>query len=228
LEKIEAEKKAFEDSGVAPSLVGMKVVMSEYRTTLKKAETVCKAAFDKAAKAYREKGDLKTAGAVLEEMKEFLARAPGAGAGAAVTIQCGHTNKVLMPSDGSTDEGAKIVIGDYSKGDLTQLWRVVPAGDGFVYIENVKSGLVMAANGKGNGAEVALAKKQAPASDSQLWKLSPVANVKDAQKVFGKASGKLWAVYARNTESGTPVVIWPDVGPKKVEHAHMFGFVPPK
>jgi hypothetical protein len=228
LEKIEAEKKAFEDSGVPPTLAGMKVAMSEYRTAQKKAEVACRAAFEKAGKAYRDKGDVKTAGATLEEMKEFLAKAPSSsGAGAAVAILCGHTNKVLGVTEKSAEEGAKLMIAEYAKGDLTQLWRVVAAGDGYIYFENVKSGLVLTAGGKKDGAEITLAKKHTPASDDQLWKLSPVPNTKDAQKVFAKGSGKLWAVEARGTDAGTRVLLWHDVN-GKLETAHTFGLFPPK
>jgi hypothetical protein len=227
LEKIEGEKKLFEDNGIFPSVAAMKVAVSEYRTAQKKAEVVCKAAFETAAKAYRDKGELKLAGSTLEEMKEFLAKTPSAGTGGgAVVIACGNSNKVVG-LNGSTDEGTKIVIADYVKGDQTLLWKVSPASDGFVYIENVKAAMVLTANGKKDGTEIVLAKKQTPASDSQLWKLTAVPNTKDAQKVFGKASGKLWAIDARGTDTGTKIVIWPDAG-AKVETAHMFGFFPPK
>jgi hypothetical protein len=227
LEKIEADKKLFEDSGVFPGAAAMKVAVSEYRTAQKKAEAQCKIAFENAAKAYRDKGDVKLAGSTLEEMKEFLAKTPGAwAAGAAVMIMCGHCNKVVG-LNGSTDEGTHVVIADFVKGDQTLLWKVIPTSDGFVYIENVKCGLVMSVDGKANAAQVVIAKKQTPAADSQLWKLTPVPNQKDAVKVFGKASGKLWAVNARGTDSGTQVVIWPDSAPK-IEKAHWFGFFPPK
>ena len=48
-------------------------------------------------------------------------------------------------------EGTKVVTADFAKGDQTLLWRVISAGDGWSYVENVKTGLVTAANGKGNG-----------------------------------------------------------------------------
>jgi hypothetical protein len=134
---------------------------------------------------------------------------------------------VVGLESGSTDDGTRIVVADYAKGDQTLLWKLVPAGDGYVYIENVKTGFVMSVNGKANGTEVVISKKQAPASDSQLWKLTPVPTIKDAQKVFGKASGKLWAINARGTDAGTKIVLWPDAAPK-IETAHMFGFFPPK
>src|SRR5262245_42454703 len=119
LEKIEAEKKAFEENGVLPTSMGMKVGLSEYRSALKKAENQCKAAFEKAAKDYRDKGDVKTAGTTLEEMKEFLAKAPAAGgsgaagaagagaAGAASVIPNAVAGKVLGLQNGATTEGTK-------------------------------------------------------------------------------------------------------------------------
>src|SRR5262245_47945848 len=48
LEKIEAEKKAFDENGVPPTLTGVKVALSEFRTAQKKAEATCKTAFETA------------------------------------------------------------------------------------------------------------------------------------------------------------------------------------
>jgi hypothetical protein len=225
LEKVEAEKKAFEENGVPPGLPGLKVAMSEYRTNLKKAETVCKAAFDKAGKAYRDKGDLKAAGAIVEEMKEFLAKTPGAGgaAGAGVTLIVTHSGWTLGLSGGATEDGTKVVTVNYIKGDQTQLWKLVPAGDGWVHIENVKSGLVFAVNGKGNGAELHVAKKQANA-DGQLWKPTPVANQKDVFKFVNKGSNKVVGVDGKSQNAGVRILLWDDVN----ESPEWFKMPPPK
>jgi hypothetical protein len=226
LEKLEAEKKAFEESGVMPVSPGMKVAISEYRTAQKRAESACKAAFEKAARAYRDKGEVKLAGETLEEMKEFLSKAPTAAGngGTAAAIVCHVSGKVLGLQNGAVAEGTKVVTADYAKGDQTQLWKVVPAADGWVYVENVKSGLVMTAHGRGNGTEVTIAKKETPASDDQLWKLIPVANVKDAQKVFAKPSGKLIGVDAKSKNAGARILLWTDQN----ESAQWFGFFTPK
>lgn len=224
LEKIEAEKKAFDETGVPPTSAGMKVAMSEYRSNQKKAELACKAAFEKAAKAYRDKGDIKLAGATLEEMKEFLAKTPGATASAPVMIMCGNSNKVLGLANGSTDDGTRIVTANYVKGDQAQLWRVVPAGEGWVHIENVKSGLVMTANGKNNRTEVIAAKKQSPVSEFQLWKLTPVPNLKDAVRVVPKPSGRPIGVDNKSKDAGARLVLWDD----EDEPHRYFGFLPPK
>jgi hypothetical protein len=226
LEKLEAEKKAFEDSGVMPASPGMKVAISEYRTAQKRAELNCKLAFEKAAKAYRDKNEVKLAGETLEEMKEFLSKAPaaGGGGGGVTAMVCHVSGKVLGLQNGAVGEGTKVVTADYVKGDQTQLWKAVPAADGWVYIENVKSGLVMTAHGKGNGTEVTIAKKETPASDDQLWKLIPVANVKDAQKVFAKPSGKLIGVDAKSKNAGARILLWTD----QTESAQWFGFYSPK
>jgi predicted Zn finger-like uncharacterized protein len=71
LETIEAEKQAFDESGTIPTLPGMKVAVSEYRTAIKKAKTQVKTVFEKAARAYLDNGDVKAAAAVLEEFKEL-------------------------------------------------------------------------------------------------------------------------------------------------------------
>ena len=228
LEKIEAEKKAFDESGVPPTLMGMKIAMSEYRATQKKNEAACKEAFEKAAKAYRDKGDVKGAGMVLEEMKEFLAKATtaaGGGEGKVSVIPCAVSGKVLGLRGGATDEGTKIVTADYVKGDQTMLWKVIPAADGWVYIENVKSGLVMTANGNGNGTEVIISKKATPAAEHQLWKITPVPKVKDTVKVFAKPSGKLIGVDAKSKDAGARILLWSD---QTTEPAQMFAFTPPK
>lgn len=223
LEKIEAERKAFDESGVSSSLPGLKVAMSEYRTAQKKAEQQCKQAFEAAAKAYRDKGEVKAAVAVLDEMKEFLAKTPGEAA--AAVIACGNSDKVLGLKGGSTDDGTKVVTADFAKGDATQLWKVVPAGSDWVYVENVKSGLVVTCNGEGNGTEVVISKKAQPPSDSQLWKLTPVGKEKDVVKVFAKASNKLIGVDAKSKDAGARILLWTDA---KTEACQMFVFTTPK
>ncbi|MBN9119019.1 MAG: RICIN domain-containing protein [Planctomycetes bacterium] len=226
LEKIEAEKKAFEEGNVLPTLPGLKVAMSEYRASQKRAELACKQAFEKAAKAYRDKGEVKLAGATLEEMREFLAKAPGAAGGdvKAQIVACGVSNKVWGVHNGSADVGATVVTADYVKGDQTMLWRVVPAGDGWSYIENVKSGLVITCNGKGNGEDAVLGKKQAGA-DSQLWKVTPLPAVKDAVKFVCKLSNKPIGVDGKSKNAGARIRLWDDQGN---EPAQYFGFVTPK
>lgn len=224
LEKLEAEKKAFDESGVPPTSSGLKVAMSEYRTALKKAEGAAKTAFEKAAKAYRDKGDVKAAGAVLEEMKEFLGKAPGAAAAEAkaVLIACGVSNKVWGLSGGSAAAGTEVVTADLVKGDQTQMWKVIPAADGWSYIENVKSGLVVSATGKGNGVNAVLAKKQTPPHEDQLWKVQPLPAVKDAVKFLAKSSGKYLGVDGKSKDAGALIRTWADQG---AEPAQYFGFV---
>lgn len=230
LEKIEAEKKAFEEQGTITALPGMKVALSEFRTAQKKADVAIRAAFDKAAKAYRDKGEVKLAGATLEEMKEFLAKDPTVGGGVAavggggggVAIVARHSDKVIAPN--GTDDGAKLHTADFVKGDQTQLWKTVAAGDGWVYIENTKTGLVMTANGKNNGAEVFIAKKISPTSETQLWKMTPVPGQKDVYKVFAKPSGKLYGVDGKSKDAGARILLWTDQN----ETCQMFGFLVPK
>jgi hypothetical protein len=219
LEKIEAEKKAFDENGVLPTLTGLKVAMSEYRAAQKKAEAACKIAFEKAAKAYRDKGEVKTAGVVLEEMKEFLANASGA----AVVIVSGHSGKVLGLSNGSTDEGTKVVTSDAAKSDPTQLWRIIPAGNGWVYVENVKAGLVLACAGKDNGAEVQIAKKK-DAAESQLWKTAPSTTQKDQLRLVHKLSGKPLVIDVNSKNAGARIILWDDVG----QGGEWFSLTPPK
>ena len=132
LEKIEAEKKAFDENGMPPTLPALKVALSEYRAAQKKAEAACKLAFEKAAKAYRDNGDLKLASAVLEEMKEFLAKTPTAAAVGAgtVVLTSTHSGKVIGLSRGKMDEGTHIVTADYVKGDRRSCGRSCPRPTG--------------------------------------------------------------------------------------------------
>ena len=217
LEKIEAEKKAFEDGGVAPVLPGMKVALSEYRTAHKRAEAACKAAFEKAAKAYRDRGDVKIAGEILDEMKEFLAKAGPAPAPSMILTQL--SNKVF----GLNAAGTHVVTADYARGDQTQLWRPVPAGDGWFYVENVKTGLVLTVDGSGNSTQATVTKKEA-GSEKQLWKMPPFAKVKGAVKLTHKASGKVLGVDGRAKGSGARIILWTDEN----DPSQSFGFFPPR
>lgn len=165
------------------------------------------------------------AAAVEEAWKEFTAKAAAAPVeGVPVVIACAVSNKVLGLEKGSTDDGTKIMTAEYVKGDQTMLWKIVPAGDGWVYVENVKSGLVMTADGKGNGTVVVIAKKAQPVSDNQLWKVAPVPNVKDAVKVSAKPSGKMIGVDRKSKDAGVRILLWME----QDEPAQYFGFTPPK
>lgn len=208
LEKIEAEKKAFEDGGTLPVLPALKVGLSEYRTALKKVEGQCKAGFEKAAKAYRDKGDVKAAGEVLEEMKEFLAKAPGATAGGAFYIGSKLSSKVIGVRAPAA-EGGKVLTADYVRGDTGQQWRTVPAKDGWVYVENLKNGLVLHVAGKGNSTDATLAKKKAD-DDQQLWKLVPVAGQAGAVKLLNKGSDKVIGVDGKSKNTGARIILWSD------------------
>ena len=125
---------------------------------------------------------------------------------------------------GSGDAGTKVVTADYAKGDQTQLWRVIPAGDGWSYIENVKTGLVVECNGKGNGEDAVLAKKK-EGSEAQLWKVAPLTGVKDAVKFYCKLSNKIVGVDGKSKDAGARIRLWDDQGK---EPAQYFGFVTPK
>lgn len=208
LGKIDAEKKAFDEAGTPPSLPGLKVALSEYRTAQKKAEATCKLGFEKAAKAYRDAGDVKAAVAVLEEMKEFLARPPGAPAGVVVLLSR-HSGKVVSGTGGA---GTKVYTADYVRGDSAQLWRAAPGGDGWFYLEQTKSGLVLAVTGRNDGSEAVLAAKVA-GSDRQLFKSAPVATAKDTVKLINKGGdGRALGIDARRKDSGARVLLWTDNG----------------
>jgi hypothetical protein len=222
LEKIEAEKKAFDESGVPPTLIGMKVALSDYRTAVKKAEATCKAAFEKAAKAYRDKNDIKIAAATLDEMKEFLAAGGAAPAATTpVVLVSTHSGKVMGLARGSTDENTRIVTADYVKGDQTQLWKLVPAADGFVYVENVKAGLVIAVGGKGNGADIHISKKK-DGDGSQLWKPVPVKNTKGAVIFASKnAPDRVMAITQGSKNAGVRIILWDDNTNGGPEHGYL-------
>jgi hypothetical protein len=215
LEKIEAEKKAFDEAGTVPSLPGLKVAMSEYRTAQKKAEAACKLAFEKAAKAYRDAGDVKAAVATLDEMKDFLARPPaGAPAGAAspagVLILSRHSGKVIAGAGGA---GSKLLTADFVKGDATQLWRTVPVGDVWFYLEQPKTGLVVSVTGRTNGSEAVLAAKSAAVPDRVLFKAAPVPGAKDTLKLVNKGGdGRVLGIDARRKDSGARILLWEDNG----------------
>jgi hypothetical protein len=222
LEKIEAEKKAFEENGVLPTLTGMKVGLSEYRSSLKKAETQCKAAFEAAAKAYRDKGDVKAAGAMLEEMKEFLAKTPTASVASGTFVIGSKLSGKVLGLNGVGD-GAKVVTADYVKGDETQLWKWAAAGNGWFYLENVKTGLVLTVKGKENSTDAIITKKQAN-DDGQLWVSAAVANQPGFVKIGNKASNKVIGINAKSKEAGARVILWTDEN----DSSQWYGLVPPK
>lgn len=224
LEKIEEEKKAFEEAGTPPTVVGLKAAMDGYRAALKKADAACRAGFEKAAKAYRDRGDVKTAALTLDEMTEFLAGTTSATA-PPLMIRCGNSGLVVGLKGGKTDEGTQVVTVEYEKGDQTMLWKKVPAEDGWCTIENVKTGLVMTAKGKENGSIIAILKKESPPSEAQLWKLTRVPVVKDAVKIVPKlVPGKPLDIYYKSKDPGTRIVVWDDAN----ENHRYFGFFPPK
>ena len=212
LEKIEAEKKAFDDSGVPPTMPALKVALNEYRAAQKKAEALCKLAFEKAAKAYRDNGDLKLASAALEEMKEFLAKTPTAAAVGVGTVflVSTHSGKVIGLSRGKMTEGTHIVTADYVKGDQTQLWKIVPAADGYAFIENVKSGLVIACDGKNNGSAGPYIEKKKDGDDGQLWKLNPVRNMKGSVVFVRKGTDRVLAITQASKNAGIGIILWDD------------------
>lgn len=222
LEAVEAEKKAFEENDTLPTSLALKVAVSDYRTAVKKAETVLKVGFDEAAKAYRDKGDVKTAAAVLAEFKEFIAAPAGSGAPKTFVIAV-STGMVIAPE--ANKEGSKVKTADYSKTDDGQLWKAVPTADGYCHLEHVKTGLLLSVSGKGknNGAEIVLAKKDAKGTDFQEWKTTPVQG-KNLIKFVNKNSGKLFGVDNRSTKSGERILQWDDEN----HAAEWFAVVTPK
>jgi len=148
---------------------------------------------------------------VLDEGKAFFA-APAAvpAAGASVfVIQSKWSGKVLTPRDRDSAENTKLVQLDYVKGDETQMWRAVPSDDGWFFLENVKTGLVMGVHrdGRNNGAEVVTVPKRA-GSDYQQWKPVPVPNDKGIFRFVNRGSGKNFGVDAKSLNSGARILIW--------------------
>jgi hypothetical protein len=125
--------------------------------------------------------------------------------------------------DGVTDDGTKVLASDYVKAQPSQQWRTIPAADGWVYIENVKSGTVLTVNGKGNGSEAHIAKKK-DGAEGQLWKLVPVENQKDTIKLMSKASNRVLGIDAASKNAGARIILWDDNGGT----SEWFGFIPPK
>lgn len=223
LEAVEAEKQAFEEKDVPPTSLYMKPAVSDYRLALKKAEGVLKAGFDEAAKAYRDKGDVKTAAAVLAEYKEFLGTPVGNAVLPKTFVIAVSTGMVIAPE--SNKEGSKVKTADYSKTDDGQLWKAVPTANGYCHFEHVKTGLLLSVSGKGrnNGAEIVLAAKDDKSTDFQEWKLTPVQG-KNLIKFVNKNSGKVFGVDNRSTKSGERILQWDDEN----HAAEWFALIAPK
>ena len=220
LEKIEAEKKAFEESAVPPTLPGLKDGLATYRAAQKKADTAGKAAFEKAAKAYTDKGDVKAAGDVLDEWKELQAK--GGAALAAYTITAAHSSKVIGLG-GKIDDGTRLVTADPAKGDQAQLWRSIKADDGYIYIQHVKTGLYMTL--PRGSQDLVVAEKRA-GGGVQLWKAEPVSvpDAKGAVKLIAKGGTTVVSVDGRSKNANARIIIWPDENIP----AQWFGLFPPK
>ena len=150
-----------------------------------------------------------------------IARAPAAVAapGGVVVILSRDSGKVLA---GAGPVGSKILTADYVKGDPSQLWRAVAGGDGYVYLEQAKTGLVLAVTGLGNGAEAVLAAKL-PAYDRQLWKAVPVAKTKDTVVLQVRGGDRVLGIDARRKDSGARILLWSNNGGS----SEFFALVPP-
>jgi hypothetical protein len=218
LEKLEAEKKTFEESEKLPTAAQMKVAVSEFRTAQKRASDQCKVAFDKAAKAYRDKGDVKATAATLEEAKEFLATDPVAIA-KTFLIVCRHSGKVLVPQGA---EGSRVITADPVKGDEHQVWTSQAAGGGWFYLVHKKSGLVATVNGnvRHNGPEVLVNQKSPSLAETQVFRVGPVADNKQAYKFYTRG-GKVFGINGKSSRAGAHLVIWAD------ENAHHMQFITP-
>ena len=220
LEKIEAEKKAFEESAVPPALPGLKDALAYYRAAQKKADAAGKAAFEKAAKAYKDMGNVKAAGDTLDEWKELQAKAGAALT--AYTITAAHSSKVVGLG-GKNSEGTRLVTADYAKGDQSQLWRSIKSDDGYFYIQNVKTGL-FATLPEGAQDIVVAAKKASGAG--QLWKSVPltIPDAKGAVKLTLKGGTRLMAVDGGSKNANARIIIWSDEN----DSSQWFGLFPPK
>jgi hypothetical protein len=220
LEKIEAEKKAFEESAVPPLLPGLKDALATYRAAQKKADAAGKAAFEKAAKAYTDKGDVKAAGDVLDEWKELQAKAGAALA--AYTITAAHSSKVIGLG-GKIDDTTRLVTADYVKGDQSQLWRSIKADDGYFYIQNVKTNLYVTLP---RGAQDLVLAEKKPNGAGQLWKSVPltIPDAKGAVKLNLKGGSNVIAVDNRSKAANARIIIWSDEN----EAWQWFGLFPPK
>jgi hypothetical protein len=139
--------------------------------------------------------------------------------GGLVLILSRHSGKVMA----GAGAGAKVLTADYVKGDATQQWRAAPAGDGWFYLEQPKTGLVIAVGGRFDGSEATLAVK-AVGSDRQLFKTVPVPGVKDTIKLLNKGGdGRVLGIDARRKDSGARILLWSDNGGS----SEWFALVPP-
>jgi hypothetical protein len=126
---------------------------------------------------------------------------------------------------GSLDAGTRVVTAEYVKGDPSQLWKIVPAADGYAYIENVKSGLVIACDGKNNGSAAHIEKKQ-DGDDGQLWKLNPVRNMKGSVVFVRKGTDRVLAITQGSKNAGVGIILWDDSTNNGPEHGYTLA--PPK
>ena len=176
LEKIEAEKKAFDEGGTLPTLAGMKVALSEYRTAQKKAEDACKPAFEKAAKAYRDKGDVKTAGVDAGGDEGVPGQGPGRRPAAGRPGQhrrpaLGQGSRARRRQDRRRHEGRDRRLRQ-GRPDAVVEGGAGRRGVGVHREREDRDGDDR--QRKNNGTDVIIAKKAQPADEHQLWKTTAV------------------------------------------------------
>jgi hypothetical protein len=133
---------------------------------------------------------------------------------------------VLAPDGSMIADGSKVVTARYSDNDFSQQWRAVPNGDGWYYLENLKSGTVLtvAQNGKDNGAEIVISQRETPPSEFQLWKTSQVPGKNGTIRFVSRASGKICGVDAKSRDAGARILLWDDVN----DSSEWFGIIPVK
>ena len=87
-------------------------------------------------------------------------------------IVAGHSGKVLDVAEKSKAAGANVQQWDYVAGSINQLWRFIPAGNGYYYIQSKLGTYLDIAGGNGsNGTNVWM--YTGNKSAAQKWKLTP-------------------------------------------------------
>ncbi len=102
----------------------------------------------------------------------------------------------------------------------------MPAGEGWYYLENLKSGMVMTVSEKGkhDGAEIVVSKKEDSPSEFQLWRTTATASQDRSIDFQSRGSGKVLAIDSGSQAAGARVLLWSD----NSENSKRFTVIPAK
>ncbi|BDI28856.1 hypothetical protein CCAX7_009070 [Capsulimonas corticalis] len=109
--------------------------------------------------------------------------------------------KAVSVSNNSTSAGAQIWAWDYTGNEPSQQWDLVDAGNGWYYVKNVRSGLVLDVSGGSTADNAMVQQWTSNQSAAQKWRLQPWGNF-----YIRAASGKYVCIQNQGSANGSPII----------------------